>query len=445
MNAHLTEILDAREKRAERQKHLLKQFGNPLLCFTMNIPGPEKWNRDVSIGFFLGNRMLKDAIPAKKILHFSQQITAAGGEAFYVVDMPAKDLKHLVVSIEDSHISGRLFDMDVLDTDGTKIERNHLQLPRRTCLICEKDAVCCAGSRTHPLEALVDRTGFLLFVAARELFAEFIGAQAYLALHKEVQATPKPGLVDWNNRGAHKDMDMRHFFISANTLRPFFTAFAEKGYLTRDDSPAETFAQIRPIGIEAEKAMLSATGGVNTHKGAIFSLGLLCAAAGRLDPVHWQAEKLLAECAAMTKNLVEKDMAGITPETATTFGQKLYLSHGITGVRGQAEAGFPALLQAGLPAFEQALSKGISENNALCITLLHLLAATDDTNLIHRSDRQTQLAIKGKIADLIKDDPFPDMSVLQKLDADFISRNLSPGGSADLLALTCLLHSLINA
>lgn len=445
MNAHLTEILDAREQRANKQTQLLKQFGKPLLCFTMNIPGPEKWDRDVSIGFFLGNRLLKDAIPAKRILHFSQSVTAAGGEAFYVVDMPAKALKQLAVSIEDSHISGRLFDMDVLDTDGTKIERTALQLKRRTCLLCEKDAVVCASRRTHSLEELVDRTGFLLYVAAQELFAEFIGAQAYLALHKEVQATPKPGLVDWNNRGAHTDMDMRHFFISANTLRPYFVSFAQTGFLTRDNLPEETFAQIRPIGMEAEKAMFSATGGVNTHKGAIFSLGLLCAAAGRLDPSHWQPETLLNECAAMVKGLVAKDMDGLTLETATTFGQKLYLSHGITGVRGQAELGFPAVLQAGLPTFERALCQGLSENDALCITLLHLLAVTDDTNLIHRSNRETQLQIKAQVAALIKEDPFPDMAAIRKLDEDFIAQNLSPGGSADLLAMTCLLHSLTNA
>ncbi|MBO5836884.1 MAG: triphosphoribosyl-dephospho-CoA synthase CitG [Oscillospiraceae bacterium] len=446
MNENLTEILNAREKRAEKQKALLAQYNKPLICFTMNIPGPIKWSRDIAIGFFLGNRMLKDTLPGRRVLYYSQAVTPAGGEAYYVVDMPAKALKKLAVDIEDSHISCRLFDMDVLDIDGRKLSRKeNLQMDSRTCLLCEEDAAVCARSRAHSLEQLQDRTGFLLFVAARELLAEYIGAQAYLALQKEVQATPKPGLVDRVNRGAHKDMDMRHFFVSANALRPYFVAFADAGYLTRDDAPEATFGAIRPIGIDAEKAMLSATGGVNTHKGAIFSLGLLCAAAGRLSPESWQTEALLKECAAMTKGLVNNDFSHVTAESAATFGEKLYVQHGITGVRGQAEAGFPAVLNAGLPIFQKARAEGRSENDALCITLLHLITATDDTNLIHRSDLQTQQQIRQKIADLLKDNPFPEISVIQKLDMEFIEKNLSPGGSADLLALTYLLHTLTRA
>lgn len=443
MNASLHAILDAREKRAETQKALLSQYKKPLVCFTMNIPGPEKWNRDVSIGFFVGIKLLEDAV-GHKLLHFSQTVSAAGGEAFFVVDMPAKKLKELTVSIEDSHISGRLFDMDVLDTDGQKLERSALALPRRKCLLCDNDAVVCAGSRAHPLEALQDRTGFLLYVAARELFAEFIGVQAYLALLKEVQATPKPGLVDRNNSGAHKDMNLKHFFVSANTLRPFFASFAETGFLTRDDAPEDTFQKIRPIGLQAEQAMLSATGGVNTHKGAIFSLGLLCAAAGRLSPDTWQPETLLNECAAMTKGIVARDFAGLTLDTAKTFGGKLYLEHGLSGVRGEAEMGFPTVLNTGLPVLKQMLAEGHSENDALCITLLHLIVTTDDTNLIHRSNRQTQLKIQQKLKNLLDANLYPDRTVIESLDKEFIEKNLSPGGSADLLALTCLLQSLTS-
>ena len=443
MNTNLNQILDAREKRAQTQKSLLSQYTKPLVCFTMNIPGPEKWNRDVSVGFFVGIKLLKDAL-GHSVLHFSKNITPAGGEAYFVVDMPAKQLKELTVSIEDSHISGRLFDMDVLDTDGQKVERTDFGLPRRSCLLCEKDAILCAGSRAHPLEQLQDRTAFLLYIAARELYAEYIGVQAYLALLKEVQATPKPGLVDKANTGAHKDMDLRHFFVSANTLRPFFVSFAEAGFLTRDNSPEDTFQKIRAIGKNAEQTMLDATGGVNTHKGAIFSLGLLCAAAGRLSPDNWAPEQLLGECAAMTKGIIGKDMAGLTLETAKTFGEKLYLEHGISGVRGQAEQGFPAVSQSGLPVLKAAISAGYCENDALCITLLHLIAATDDTNLIHRSNRQTQLKIQSKLQNLLKENPYPHRSVIEALDREFISKNLSPGGSADLLALTCLLQSLTN-
>ena len=147
----------------------------------------------------------------------------------------------------------------------------------------------------------------------------------------------------------------------------------------------------------------------------------------------------------MSQGVVQKDFSHLTPETAATFGERLYLEHGITGVRGQAEQGFPVVLQTGLPAFQKALSHDLTENHALCITLLHLIAATDDTNLIRRSNRQTQLQIQQEITALLKDAPFPECSVIQELDKKFIDNNLSPGGSADLLAMTYLLHALTNA
>ncbi len=442
MNELLMEILAAREQRAAKQKALLAQYKKPLVCFTMNIPGPKKLDRDVSIGFFVGNRMLADAIGSRALLHFEQHQPITGCESYYIVDLPADRLKALAAEIEDSHPAARLFDMDVLDTDGRKLERQELGLPRRTCLLCDRDAVVCSSSRAHPLEQLQDRTGFLLYLAARQLFAEYIGAQAYMALQREVNTTPKPGLVDRNNRGAHRDMDMRHFFASANALRPFFTRFAEAGYLTRDLPPMDTFAKIRVIGKEAEEAMYRATHGVNTHKGAIFSVGILCAAAGRMDPISWTPERLLEECAAMTAGIIAEDLGHITKENAKTAGEQLYAQYGVTGVRGEAQQGFPTVGSTGLPVLRDCLKNGLSINDAGCIALLHMLSVSDDTNLIHRSNRQTQLDVKAKIADLLKKDPFPSKDTIRALDTEFIEQNLSPGGTADLLAMTYFLDAL---
>lgn len=442
MEASLQEILHAREQRVQIQKQLLAHFQKPLLCFTMNIPGPQKLNRDVSIGFAVGNWLLCDALDSKQVLHTQIYRRATGCESFYVVDMPATELKKLALELEEIQPIGRLFDMDVLDVSGEKISRETLGYPRRKCLLCDNDAAVCGRSRTHRLEDLQDRTSFLLYLAAREWMAEYVAAQAFTALNQEVTTTPKPGLVDGNNPGAHKDMGLKHFFASAICLRPYFCRFAETGFLTRDQEPYETFCAIRPIGIEAERTMMKATGGVNTHKGAIFSLGLLCAAAGRLDPAQWNSDALLEQCAAMTAGLVARELSGITEETAKTAGERLYAQYGISGVRGQAEAGFPAVKKVGLPIFNQALAQGHSVNDAGSITLLHLLAATDDTNLIHRSNRQTQLSIKQQISDLLHRDPFPPLSVMEALDREFIEKNLSPGGSADLLAMTYFLHFL---
>lgn len=439
MEVSLQEILAARERRVNKQQELLKIYRKPLICFTMNIPGPVKLDRDISIGFSVGNWLFREALSGQPILYRELCRENTGCEGYYVVDMPAKELKHLAMGIEEIEPIGRLFDMDVIDTDGKKLDRVFLGAPRRKCLLCDKDAAICARSRTHPLEQLQDRTGFLLYLAARQWMTEFVATRAWLALNKEVTTTPKPGLVDRNNRGSHPDMGMKHFFASNNALRPYFCKFTEAGFLTRDLDPRETFQAIRRIGKEAEDAMLRATHGVNTHKGAIFSLGILCAAAGRLAPENWQADKLLSECADMAQGVTAEDFAGITPENAKTAGEKLFALHGITGVRGQAEAGFPAVRDVGLPTLRRALREGHSLNDAGAVTLLHLLAAIDDTNLIHRSNRETQLKIKKDLTVLLQETPFPSMQTICHMDEEFIKRNLSPGGSADLLAMTYFL------
>ena len=214
-----------------------------------------------------------------------------------------------------------------------------------------------------------------------------------------------------------------------------------EGFLTRELDAAEVLPRLRPMGMEAEQAMLSATGGVNTHKGAIFTIGLLCAAAGRLSPEDWSADSLCAAVATMAAG-VTKELAAVTPTHSATAGQRSYAAHGITGVRGQAEAGFPAVLNTGLPVLRNGLQEGLSLNDAGCAALLHLLSVTDDTNLIHRSNRQTQLQVKQSVADLLADDPYPGKAVIEQLDREFIKNNLSPGGSADLLAATYFLHFL---
>ena len=144
----------------------------------------------------------------------------------------------------------------------------------------------------------------------------------------------------------------------------------------------------------------------------------------------------------MTAGLCDRDFTGVHVENAVTAGQKLYVQYGITGVRGQAEAGYPALLQVGLPVLEQGLADGLDLNDAGCAALLHLLCAVTDTNMIARSDVDTAKAMQDKIAAILLEVPYPDKAVIEALDGEFIEKNLSPGGAADLLAATYFLYFL---
>ena len=146
----------------------------------------------------------------------------------------------------------------------------------------------------------------------------------------------------------------------------------------------------------------------------------------------------------MTQGITASDFSGITEKTAQTVGEHLYATYGITGIRGEAEAGYPTVLNVGLPILQKGLQQGLSLNDSGCCTLLHLIAATDDTNLIHRSDRNTQQKLRQEIAEWITATPFPSTESIVAMDQDFIDRNLSPGGSADLLAVTYFLHFLTS-
>lgn len=269
-----------------------------------------------------------------------------------------------------------------------------------------------------------------------------IGALALGALAREVLLTPKPGLVDRRNCGAHRDMDLSTFRASIRAISPFFPGFFALGAGEAALPPCPFLSLLRAEGRTCEAAMFAATGGVNTHKGAIFALGLLAAATGRLAGRGEAAtvEALCAETAAMTAHLVAEELR--RPLSARTAGERLFQRHGLTGARGEAASGFATARRHALPAFRRARAEGRSEPLALHAALLELLAENTDTNLVSRGglaglafvqEEANRLRAAGGI-------DLPDfLPRLARLDDALNRRNLSPGGSADLLSVTWFL------
>ena len=439
----LLEMLDARERRVQHQQALLAQYHKPLICFTMNIAGPVKDSPLIRRGFARGQQLLRQQLFRAGLtpLHTDARCEATGCEAFYVLDAAPLTIKKFTTDIEDATPLGRLFDMDVLRPDGVKVDRQELQLEGRRCLICGGPAKVCSSRRVHTVAELQATTTAILTETMDAWDAATAAQQAIRALLYEVTTTPKPGLVDRRNSGSHTDMDSFTFMSSAASLYPYFEACVRAGQKGKARPAPETFAALRPLGCEAEGEMLEATGGINTHKGAIFSIGIVCAALGRLDRALWaDPARVLAEVSAMTQGLTARDFDGVTAGNAITTGQKLFVQYGITGVRGQVEEGLPAVLHYGLPALEQGIAAGYSLNQAGCGALLAILAHSTDTNIIARSSRERQLELVDELTALLAGTPYPDEAALAALDDRFIAERLSPGGSADLLALTYLLY-----
>jgi len=439
MEVTMREILDAREHRVQRQKTLLAGREHPLICFTMNIAGPEKNSDRITWGFLLGVRLLKEALTRANIqtLHFEQHLETTGCEAYWVSDARPEILKRITTGIEDGLPVGRLFDMDVLTPEGNKVERSALGLPQRRCLLCENSAVVCGRSRAHSVAELREKTDKLLRQAWEVQTVALYAVQSLLC---EVYTTPKPGLVDRRNSGSHRDMDLYTFLRSTAALWRYFTCCVQIGQETAQAPAEETFRQLRQAGLQAEDTMLRATGGVNTHKGAIFTMGLLCGSAGRLPSAQWEDPRAVTrQCADMTRGLTGKELGRAD---GSTVGKRLYTMYGITGARGQAEAGFPGAVDVGLPVLERGLARGKPWNDAGCAALLAILAQTEDTNLIARGGMEKWRQLSRELCDLLRQEPYPGKEMLEQLDDRFIRENLSPGGSADLLAASYFLYFL---
>lgn len=277
------------------------------------------------------------------------------------------------------------------------------------------------------------------------------------ALQAELDTTPKPGLVDKDNNGAHRDMDYALMQRSIDTLHPYFVKLALLGFA--DTLPTHT--AIRDIGIEAERAMLSATNGVNTHKGALFSMGLAVVAAAHEErKIAANEEQILKERNGGEDVLVSlqttiKALAASFPDTSGTHGSKAkLLSKGTTAIKGaldNAREGYEMLFAEWLPFYIERRKE--RDAHTLHKTLLRIMCDLDDTNVIYRTDLATAEEVKQEARALL--DSFSkahtaedkekriaaELLALKDMDKRYTARNISPGGAADMLSLTIFIGS----
>jgi triphosphoribosyl-dephospho-CoA synthase len=253
--------------------------------------------------------------------------------------------------------------------------------------------------------------------------------------------SPKPGLVSPDSQGSHADMDYTTFLRSLHALRPYFPAITQCG-LSRPG-----LLPLQMLGIGAEAEMLAATNGVNTHRGAIFNLGLLCAAAGWLIA---DGELPSAQRACETVQIIwgSEILSGLVTQSAAeaqSHGLIVARRYGSGGARQEAAAGFPAAMEVGLPAYRHALAASGDCELAAVQTLFALMAELDDTNLLWRGGREGLAYGHRSAADfLAAGGVFATdwREHAEAIDRDFVAHRLSPGGSADLLGVTLFLAEL---
>ena len=267
--------------------------------------------------------------------------------------------------------------------------------------------------------------------------AEEIARHAVEALRAELRTYPKPGLVSHVDSGSHDDMDASTFEASAAALEPYFAKLAQAGAEQR------RMESLRRIGLDAEVAMRAATGGVNTHRGAIFGLGLLVSAAGALGAFNTRIAP-----GGLGAHIRARHAQGILggPVLLHAPGARARRRHGVGGAPAEAAAGFPRLYRVGLPALRRGRAYRPGDEEAARVeACFALIAELEDTNLLHRGGESGYRFAREAAASFIAEGGVSRAhwsAEAVRIHQAFVEKRLSPGGAADLLAMTLFVDAI---
>lgn len=447
----LLTVLDNREWRSRLQDKLkVTNYDKIVISAKLNIPGPIK-NNDILQKIFMDGWQTFVAgleCNSQYEMLFAERVT--GPEAFITVDGNLAAVKKTAILFEETYVLGRLFDIDVMANGQAdyQLSREELGFGPRLCLICGKPAKVCAKEQNHTLDEGYEVINQMYQGAtSKELIfekesQETVVNNALKGLLYEVSLNPKPGLVDPVSMGSHTDMNMFMFIDSSLSLRSYLDKAFKLGRNFEGSDLKLLFNALRAEGVLAEQTMFNATNNVNTHKGAIFSLGIwVTAIAYSTKDGSATMTEVRRVIQRMVEGLIEKDLA--SNRVATTAGEQQFQDHQLTGIRGEAVNGFPGVAEIAVP-FLQATFGTMTQR--LLDTLMKIAATLEDSTLIKRAKTPDVLAeMKEWTSIYFKlggSHTEQGMKYLYDLDRLFIERNLSIGGSADTLILTIFIGQL---
>lgn len=264
----------------------------------------------------------------------------------------------------------------------------------------------------------------------------------------EASCYPSPGLVSPHSMGAHKDMNFLSFMLGSSALSPYFYIFAEKAFNWDGKEPLLNI--LRQIGREGEKSLLENTCGINTQRGILFLGGLICAASALSIKDESKISRITIESickntAMLCKDIVKNELETLNYSSIKTKGEALYIKYGVKGIRGEVESGLPSILNIGYPTFKKALEDNLGLNKSMLHCLLCLISETEDTTILSRLGMEGLKKAKEGAKKVLKLGSVytnEGIMAIYELDKYFIQENISPGGSADLLACTIGIYLL---
>lgn len=452
----VTRLLDAREER-QHKKLALVDDGYHLVSLQLNIPGLPKSTSsilsfiqlvDKAFGFFLLSKNPNYKCQTKKTIN-----DVAGDSIIYLFkpeQIESIRLKEITESFEETFELGRIVDLDVLSSEGIPLSSGKA----KACFICNNAAEDCRKTNRHTIKevrkAMLDAIESYLLNYQHEELVNKVTSFAIKGLLHEVVLSPKPGLVCRNFRGAHSDMDFISFVNSISAISPYFAEINRFALAFKRADVAEALPFIRTIGLKMEEAMLKATGNVNTHKGAIFLLALSCFAIIRVVKKlgFLKLNTFSSVIQQLTRGMVQNELCLVSDEAELTHGQQCFKKYGLqaAGARGEAEQGLPTVLHHALPCLVERLNKPYINytdtelKDLLVPLLLKIMSVNNDTNILYRHDKKVLESVKRKSREAIEDWDKGNQQAYNKLVQWCNDTRISPGGSADLLALTITLY-----
>lgn len=455
MDEVIKEILAAKDQRADARIQIANRK-KASLSFNLNIPGYPKSNDQIKSFFQHTLKDLKRYLLANRIdieLEDEQCRVDKVGD-FYIVPLVSNlsihQIKELTEAFEIKHPLGRLLDIDLTNSEGNPVSSGKAKI----CYFCNQQAaIVCMREKNHSYEDMrnkINRDIYCFMESVREeKLCNFLSATALKALLHEVSLSPKPGLVDRFSNGSHQDMDFSTFLNSSAVLSVYFKDIAKYGFNFNQGNLKDALPELRRIGLLMEEDMLRETQGVNTHKGAIFLLGFsLFISANLIAANNFSYSAFADQLKKLNGNLVERELGKNLYSKRKTHGEECFEKYGSKGlgIRGEVQSGLPCVFNCAIPV----LSSHLKKNNvltdeilqkSLVHTLLALIANNNDSNILFRKGIEVleQLKNKAKIAlNNFNTSRFDDK---YKELVDFCNKeNISPGGSADLLAVSFFIY-----
>lgn len=347
------------------------------------------------------------------------------------------EIKKICEDFEETHALGRFIDVDLTDSSGMAVSSGK----SKPCFYCnEHPADQCRREMRHDTEELRDFMFAKMKAFCRQqrevTISRTLSSLALQSILFEISLTPKPGLVDKFSNGVHNDMNYNTFLKSTSAVSGYFYDLVQAGFAFPESDLSNALPVIRDIGLRMERSMFASTNQVNTQKGIIFLMGLSLFSSGYLFSHEdvFVIEKFRANVRSICKDLTRRELDGIQ-RPSETHGEEIYRRLKVAGARGEAEYGFPMVFDFGLP--ELLKQKELNDKVLLC-AFLAIAANNNDTNILYRSSAE----VLNRFRELSRE--ALETGNMDSIKEFCMQQKISPGGSADILAVSIYLYLLIT-